>query len=120
MAKKYENKLTLPFPPTVNTYYRAINKGGFCRNILSAKGREYKAWVNSYLDNQIPTDQHLMVQIKLYAPDNRKRDIDNYIKALLDSMTGFIYLDDSQIDIIVICREEVIKDGKVEVVIKGL
>jgi len=46
-------------------------------------------------------------------PDKRKRDIDNYLKILLDSLTGKVWVDDCQIDCIVISREEVIKGGRV-------
>lgn len=36
--------------------------------------------------------------IKIYFGDKRVRDIDNYGKLLLDSMTGIVYEDDKQIN----------------------
>ncbi len=120
MAKKYANKITLPFPPTINSYYRSIPRGKICQSILSAKGREYKDKVRAFLGEGNPTDQRLMMQIKLFMPDKRRRDIDNYLKALLDSLTGIIYNDDSQIDCLAISREEVTKFGKVEITIRGI
>lgn len=38
------------------------------------------------------------MNILLYFGDNRRRDIDAYLKILLDAMTGIVYEDDSQID----------------------
>ena len=44
-------------------------------------------------------DNSLKVRIRLYFKDKRKRDIDNYNKVILDSMTKIIYEeDDSQIE----------------------
>jgi crossover junction endodeoxyribonuclease RusA len=51
------------------------------------------------LHANIPTmEGPLRVEIEAYRPDNRKRDLDNLLKAALDSMAkGMIYNDDSQI-----------------------
>jgi crossover junction endodeoxyribonuclease RusA len=40
----------------------------------------------------------IKVEIVAYRPDNRKRDLDNLLKAALDGMAkGMLYEDDSQI-----------------------
>jgi crossover junction endodeoxyribonuclease RusA len=40
----------------------------------------------------------IKVEIIAYRPDNRKRDLDNLLKAALDGMAkGMLYQDDSQI-----------------------
>jgi crossover junction endodeoxyribonuclease RusA len=40
----------------------------------------------------------IKVEILAYRPDNRKRDLDNLLKAALDGMAkGMIYEDDAQI-----------------------
>jgi crossover junction endodeoxyribonuclease RusA len=59
-----------------------------------------------------------MCQIKLYPPDRRKRDIDNMLKSLLDSLIGIAYDDDSQIQCLAVSKEEVVKGGKCEIKIK--
>jgi len=56
----------------------------------------------------------------LFMPDKRRRDIDNYNKILLDSLTGIVWEDDSQIDILTIGRDEVIKGGKVIITVREL
>jgi crossover junction endodeoxyribonuclease RusA len=112
--------LTLPFPPSVNGYWRNING----RTLISAKGRAYKNAVArlvqwNYAAKQLQS--RLEVLVILHPPDRRKRDIDNSMKALLDSMQAAgVYLDDSQIDRLVIERGDVEKGGAVIVTIKEI
>ena len=122
MARKFELALTLPFPVSVNQYYRAILRGRICCSILSKKGREFKERVANMVaeSEKNPTDKRVMCQIKLYPPDRRKRDIDNYAKSLLDSLTGIAWVDDEQIDCLAISREEIVKGGKTEITIRGI
>jgi len=112
--------LTLPFPPSVNGYWRNING----RTLISAKGRAYKnAVARLVLWNHAAKklQGRLAVQVILHPPDRRKRDIDNSMKALLDSMqVAGVYLDDSQIDRLVIERGAVEKGGAVIVTIKEI
>lgn len=49
---------------------------------------QYKNWVIEW---------DLELYIGLYFWDKRKRDLDNYNKIILDSMTWIVYNDDSQI-----------------------
>jgi len=119
--RKYQTDLILPFPPSVNSCYRSIPRGKICTSILSKIGREYKQRVIGLIDvNQCKEDARLMVQIMLYMPDRRRRDIDNYSKALLDSLTGIIWHDDEQIDLLAISREGIFKGGKVEMSVREL
>ena len=79
-------ELTLPWPPTVNTYWRNF-KG---RVIISTKGREYrKAVADQVLIQKAAKhiDYAVKVEIECFRPDRRRRDLDNLLKALLDAMT---------------------------------
>lgn len=49
-----------------------------------------------------PLSDSLSVYIRLYFKDKRVRDIDNYNKILLDSLTWIIYEDDKQIKLMTI------------------
>ena len=40
---------------------------------------------------------HFRVEVVCYFPDNRRRDGDNVLKAVLDGMQGVLYDDDSQV-----------------------
>ncbi|WP_413431540.1 RusA family crossover junction endodeoxyribonuclease [Crateriforma spongiae] len=89
-------KLKLPFPPSVNTYWRHVGN----RVLVSKKGRQYQATVSSLLHrkNLKTLEGELIVDIRLVPPDRRRRDVDNSLKALLDAMQfGGAYFDDSQI-----------------------
>jgi len=52
----------------------------------------------------------------LYPPDARRRDLDNYMKALLDALTqAKVWLDDEQVDSLDIHRGKLVKGGKCSV-----
>ena len=58
----------------------------------------------------------LKVEVKMFPPDRKRRDLDNVWKALLDAMQhAGLYDDDEQIDDLRIVRRGVVKHGKVEV-----
>jgi crossover junction endodeoxyribonuclease RusA len=109
----------LPFPPSVNNYY-AVVRG---RNILSRKGRAYKALAADLvalarlrLGKSQPLAGPVKVEIEVYPPNNRVRDLDNLLKATLDAVcTGGAFQDDSQIVDLRIRKLENTKDGKVVV-----
>jgi crossover junction endodeoxyribonuclease RusA len=50
-------------------------------------------------------DDRLRVEIIAFQPDQRRRDLDNMLKAPLDALQACgAYHDDSQIDELIICR----------------
>jgi len=102
--------LKLPYPPSANTYYRSLRKGKLAgRVLISEKGRAYCEAVAAIVGNVNPLGEHLIVMVTLYPPDRRKRDIDNPIKPLLDSLTkSGLWLDDSQIKRIEITMTDII------------
>ncbi|WP_134871266.1 RusA family crossover junction endodeoxyribonuclease, partial [Cronobacter sakazakii] len=58
------------------------------------------------------------VEITLYPPDARRRDIDNYNKALFDALThAGVWEDDSQVKRMLVEWGPVIKKGRVEITI---
>ncbi|OIV46767.1 crossover junction endodeoxyribonuclease [Sodalis sp. TME1] len=97
-------KLTLPFPPSVNGYWRAPNRGKLAgRHLVSERGRKYRAEAVAEILEQIrgmpqPVTGDLAVSVTLCPPSRAKRELDNYFKALFDSVTNArIWMDDSQI-----------------------
>ena len=91
-------KLELPImPPSVNTLWVNKHRGRY----KSKRGKIFENLACGELKKQFrykPLANSLKVHIRLYFKDKRKRDIDNYNKAILDSMTKIIYEDDSQIE----------------------
>jgi crossover junction endodeoxyribonuclease RusA len=79
--------------------------------LISKNGRVFRK--NVYADVleqhglQSPMEGRLSVHIELFVPDKRKRDIDNYAKALLDALThAGVWRDDEQVDRLLITREK--------------
>ncbi len=89
-------ELELPFPPSVNHYYRRVGQ----RTLISREGRRFRKRICASL---AASGVHrlrgpLRIEIEIYPPDRRRRDIDNVQKALLDGLQhGGLYEDDSQI-----------------------
>ena len=90
-------EITLPWPPSVNTYWRNFDG----RMIISAKGREYRETVGDQITMQRMVKHFvgpLRVVIEAWRPDKRRRDLDNLLKATLDGLAhAGVYEDDSQI-----------------------
>lgn len=97
--------LTLPFPPTVNTYWRH-NRG---RTHISTAGKAYRSTVVRTLigTRGFPAAERLQIAVCCHPPDRRRRDLDNVLKALLDALAhAGAYHDDAQIDHLTISRLE--------------
>lgn len=115
-----EYRLTLPCPPSNNTYYRHARG----RNYLSEKAEKFAEEVNSIIqqkDLALKLPQKLSVTIYASPPDNRKRDLDNVLKGLFDALTkaGF-WVDDSQIDHLSISRIAKRKSGGIRMQVRTL
>ena len=86
----------LPYPPSVNHYFRMVQG----RMLISREGRLFRQRVCAILaaSGVRAMAGPLALEIEVYPPDNRRRDIDNVQKALLDALQhGGLYEDDSQI-----------------------
>lgn len=96
----------LPFPPSLNHYWRHGSKGTY----ISAEGRAYRAAVLRLLRSPVvlfPVER-LFVRITLYPKTRARFDIDNRPKGLLDALAkAGIFTDDSQIDRLEVVRGEI-------------
>ena len=112
-------KLKLPYPPSINHYWRRAGN----RTIISREGRDYRTRVVDLLKRKRieKLTGELSVEVQIAPPDRRRRDIDNVLKALLDSLQhGGAYADDFQIARLLIERIEPAKNGKAIVTIREL
>lgn len=116
-------ELTLPYPPSVNTYWRHPTTGKLAgRHLISEKGRQYRAEVCCSVRNAAQAlSCRLSVTIECFPPDRRRRDLDNVAKGLLDALShAGVWNDDEQIDDLRIVRREVTKGGAVRVRIEPM
>ena len=109
--------LTLPWPPSVNVYWRMVTIKGSGRVLISKEGRDYRTAVirivTAARQNLLLTSR-LSCRIIGSPPDNRRRDVDNWPKAILDSLQyAGVYEDDSQIDDLHIYRAPKCQGGQV-------
>ena len=115
--KEFMIELTLPFPPSVNTYWRNFNG----RMLISKKGREYRKAVADQVLIQKGAKHYqgkVKMTIEAWRPDERKRDLDNLLKAPLDALThAGVYMDDQLIvDLRIFWAED--KGGKLKIKIE--
>lgn len=117
-------KLILPFPPSVNAYWRSPNSGPLKgRTLISQKGRQYQSAACAAIIEQLrrlpkPSSSPAAVEILLCPPDSRRRDIDNYNKALFDALTqAGIWEDDSQVQRMLVEWGPKTPGGRVEITI---
>ena len=112
--------LSLPLPPSVNSY-RTVYRGMMR---LSKEGRAFKAAVADYVvEYRVPKlgDSKLRVSMVLFPRDKRKIDIDNRIKAVLDALQDAgVFNDDFQVDELSIVRGKTIKGGAIRVLIEQI
>ncbi|MEI4518672.1 MULTISPECIES: RusA family crossover junction endodeoxyribonuclease [unclassified Stenotrophomonas] len=87
--------LVLPLPPSLNKYWR--NVAG--KTLISAHGRAYRQHVGyAAIGAKGFGAGQVRVCIEAWVPDNRRRDLDNMLKAPLDALAhAGVYADDSQI-----------------------
>jgi len=93
-------RLELPWPPSVNHYWRYVVRGKRIVVHISKEGQSYRRNVEAALfGNKIDTfEGPLRITIVLRPPDRRRRDLDNCLKALLDAMEHCrVFLNDSQV-----------------------
>lgn len=113
-------RMTLPWPPSVNRYWRHPTRGALAgRHLISEEGRRYRVSVIEVVRSTQTCERmqgSLCVRIDAYPPDRRRRDLDNILKSLLDSIThAGVIEDDSLIDDLHIVRRELRKNGAIEI-----
>lgn len=114
-------ELSLPWPPSVNAYWRHPSRGTLAgRHLISAKGRQYRAEVKvkTALIRVKPVAGRLGIFIAATPPDRRRRDLDNILKSLLDALVyAGVVEDDELFDDIRIVRKQPEHPGAVSLVI---
>ncbi|MBI1450399.1 RusA family crossover junction endodeoxyribonuclease [Acinetobacter sp. FL51] len=97
-------------PPSVNHYWERSGKG----MRLSDKARQFHAVVIALIP-ALRLTSRLKMEVTFHFPTHQKRDIDNHLKATIDSLVkcGFCE-DDEQFDELHVKRGNVIKGGLIK------
>ncbi len=121
---------TLPWPPSVNTYWRHIILGGKhkkarAHTLLSEAGRDYRVAAFAALRQaKVPVGAlkgRLAVHAIAFPPDRRARDLDNLWKGILDSLKhAGVIVDDGDIDDLHMVRGLVRPGGLVQLKVAEL
>ena len=78
---------------SINRFYRSCSG----RVLISKEGREFKTEFESLLGNHEKVYGKIKLTILLYFKDNRKRDVDNYNKVIIDCLKNKLFEDDDQV-----------------------
>ncbi len=107
--------LNLPWPPSVNRYWRHPTRGRLAgRHLISAQGRAYRETVAIQVLAQGAVKQvgRLALVADAFPPDARRRDLDNLFKSLLDALQhAGVVEDDNQFDALAIRRQHRVQGG---------
>jgi crossover junction endodeoxyribonuclease RusA len=123
MAASYSFRI--PFPPSANTMWRRAGHTIY----LSEQGREFRKQVKLSIHedtgwefDEVPLFYgRVAVSIELTGPNRRKYDVDNRIKPTLDAlMHAGVFLDDEQVDKLIVTRLPIEKPGCCDVTITVL
>lgn len=110
-------QLILPWPPSVNTYWRPGPRGMY----MTAAGRDYREnALRQFKDYDFPViTEKCTIKITAWPPDRRVRDLDNILKPILDLLEhAGVVKNDNQFDDIHIRRGEIEKFGQIYVEIE--
>lgn len=106
-------KITLPYPPSANRYWRAFRG----RTVVSAEARSYKRQVAKACKAAgftEPLAGEVAISVIVYRPILRG-DLGNRLKVLEDALNGFAWHDDEQVSRIYMERHLDRKEPRVEV-----
>lgn len=114
---------TLPYPPSVN-HYKSVGqlvrtKSGKLYqkrfNSPETTAFYYKVWQAIRFKAPLrPLESTISLEVSVYPPDKRKRDLDGILKVLMDSLQrGGLILDDYQVARLLVIRRDIIPGGQV-------
>ena len=109
-------QLLLPYPPSANKYWRHVG----AKVLISREGRAFRADVSRV---EVPKRMvgRLSVTLEVHPPDRRRRDLDNVCKSTLDALQyAGAYIDDSQIDRLLVIRRQCCDGGKLVVTLEEM
>ncbi|TFH50588.1 MAG: RusA family crossover junction endodeoxyribonuclease, partial [Lysobacterales bacterium] len=117
--------LETSYPPSVNSYYDKWGEGSKVQVRVAKPGMNYRAEVYriklEHLNGDCPLKGRLSMEVELWMPDRRKRDIDNPLKCMLDALTyAGVWNDDEQVDCLLVHRKGVEAPGRAKITLREI
>jgi Holliday junction resolvase RusA-like endonuclease len=112
-------------PKSTQHIYRASCRGGYSKLYMTAEGKalkeayQWEAKAHASRAGFKPLVSDLDVTIRFYFCTQRKRDLDNMNKLVLDALTGIAWEDDSQIAALHLYREYDRASPRIEIAIRS-
>lgn len=118
-------ELELPMPPSANRYWRYVNgkvlKSKQARDYIKIIGDLWMVYKAQKKAKAFGKDQRLQIYIQVFPPNRIRRDLDNLLKVLMDSLEhAGLFTNDEQIDDIRIMRMEIYPGGKMVICLREL
>ena len=115
-------KLTLPWPPSINHYWRARNAGKFIKFYISDDAQKFRQQTIRAVSDWDMMLGPLSMRIFAYPPDRKARDVDNLLKAPMDALEhGGVFENDSQVEELYIRKmREPAPPGRIELSISQM
>lgn len=120
-------KIELPWPPTVNTYWRHTTHPKTKRPLVyvTKQGKSYRETVVKLCGvaglGRLKYAGRVSASYECFPPDNRVRDLSNILKCLEDSLVDAgVIVDDGQINEFQMVRAPVEKFGRVIVTLTAM
>lgn len=116
-------RLTLPYPPSANRYWRTRVAGSgrkaFVQTYVSEEAKAYREAVARICTSAgvKPLAGDVTLTLDLYRP-RKSGDVSNRIKVLEDALIGFAFEDDSQVRGIQAHRDDDKRSPRVEVLVR--
>ena len=108
-------ELTLPYPPSANSYWRAARGRGL---VPSAEALAYKRRVAFAAPKLLAFTGPVRVVVRAFRP-RRIGDLDNVLKVLFDALSGVTWLDDEQVEEVHAHRQDDAANPRVELEVEG-
>lgn len=90
-------EVRLPWPPSVNHYWAARGNARYISPQARAWQREAMAMIRQQVGRPRPFTVPVAIVLAAHPPDNRRRDLDNLLKATLDLLVAANILDDDHL-----------------------
>ncbi|HYG67726.1 MAG TPA: RusA family crossover junction endodeoxyribonuclease [Anaeromyxobacteraceae bacterium] len=118
-------KLRLPYPPSVNHYWRHLPTGrGRMSVIIGEEGQRFRGavWIEARRRRLAMIEGPVAIDIVVTRPDLRRRDFDNIEKATFDALVFAKLIEDDSLVLDKRTRDSYVieRDGAIDITIEPM